>query len=411
MKVRLNKRTIDEATYQGPGGCYLWDTDLSAFGVRLYPSGRKSFVVSYWSRGRRRFFTLGQYGRLTVQQAKEAALDVFLRVHRGEDPSADRRTANQAPTVADLADRHIEDHVKVKNKARSVKRARQVWDRCVLPNLGKRKVVDIQRADIAKLITSMADTPAMANKVIALLSKAFNLAEVWCWRPEGTNPCRHVERYKEESRERYLSDNELQRLGDALTEIETTSATSPHTIAAIRLLVLTGCRSAEILSLRWQDVDFEHRSLHLADSKTGQRTVMLNTVALSVLADLEHIDGNPHVIPGAKPGSHLRSLQAVWNRVRDLAKLDDVRIHDLRHTYASVGVNAGQNLPVIGRLLGHTKVTTTQRYAHLSDDPARDATEQIGATIAASMDGKSRAVVVGISKTTTSGLTRGQAGG
>ena len=147
MKARLNKRTIDEATYQGPGGCYLWDTELTAFGLRIYPTGNKSFVVTYWSKGRRRFYTLGRYGRMTVHQAREAALEVFLRVRKGEDPSADLRAARQAPTMADLAERHIKDHVKIKNKARSAKRARQLWDRCVLPKLGKRKVADLQRAD------------------------------------------------------------------------------------------------------------------------------------------------------------------------------------------------------------------------------------------------------------------------
>lgn len=389
MKVRLNKRVIDEASYQGPGSCYLWDTELAAFGLRIYPTGRKSFVVSYWNRGRRRFYILGQYGKLTLPQAREAALEVFLRVRRGEDPSADRRKARQAPTVADLADRHIDDHAKIKNKARSAKRARQLWDRCVLPKLGKRKVEDIERADLAQLVTSMAKTPAMANKVVSLLSKAFNLAEVWGWRPEGTNPCRHVGRFKEESRERYLSAEELHRLGDALAEMETTTATSPHAIAAIRLLILTGCRSAEILKLRWDEVDFERRCLYLADSKTGKRTVVLNTAALQVLAGIERLDDNPHVVVGSKPGSHRASLQNVWPRVCRLARLEDVRVHDLRHTYASVGVNGGQNLPVIGRLLGHTKITTTQRYAHLDDDPIRQASEQIGSTIIANLEGRS----------------------
>ncbi len=391
MKVRLNKRTIDEAEYQGPGGCYLWDTQMPGFGIRLYSSGAKSFVVSYWSRGRRRFYTIGRYGRITLHQARDEALEVFLCVRKGGDPAGERQTNRKAPTVADLADRHIRDHARIKYKPRSVKRARQVWDRCVVPHLGRRKVADIQRADIARLMTTMADTPAMANKVQTLLSKAFNLAEIWGWRPEGTNPCRHVGRYKEESRERYLSQDELRRLGGALVHFEQHTETSPHAIAAIRLLILTGCRSAEILKLGWDEVDFERRCLHLADSKTGKRTVLLNTAALEILADLERIDDNPHVIPGAKPGSHRASLQNVWPRICRHAGIQNVRIHDLRHTFASYGVNGGQGLPVIGRLLGHSKITTTQRYAHLDDDPVRAASEAIGATIAASMAWPSRA--------------------
>ena len=400
MKVRLNKRAIDEATYQGPGGCYLWDTELSCFGVRIYPTGKKSFVVSYWSRGRRRFYTIGPYGKMTLSQAREAALEVFLRVRRGEDPSADRLTAKQAPTVADLADRHINEHAKIKNKARSAKRNRRAWDRCILPKLGKRKVKDITRGDIAKLMTAMADTPAMANKVLTLLSKAFNLAEVWGWRPEGTNPCRHVDRFKEDSRERYLSEPELKRLGETLIDAEHEWAALPQAVAAIRLLLLTGCRSAEILGLRWDEVDFERRCLNLPDSKTGRRTVVLNTGALQILAGLERVEGNPYVIPGGKPGDHLKSLQKLWDRIRVAADIQDVRIHDLRHTYASVGVNDGHNLAVIGKLLGHTKILTTQRYAHLADDPIRQANERIGDHISAIMAGAPKAEVVPISATT-----------
>ncbi len=387
MKIRLNKRTIDEATYKGPGGCYLWDTELSCFGVRIYPTGRKSFVVSYWSRGRRRFYTIGPYGKMTLPQAREAALEVFLQVRRGEDPSAQRLTARQAPTMGDLADRHIDEHAKIKNKARSAKRDRRAWDRCVLPKLGKRKVKDITRGDIARLMTDMADTPAMANKVLTVLSKAFNLAEVWGWRVEGTNPCRHVDRFKEDGRERYLSESELKRLGETLVEAEDEWGALPQAIAAIRLLLLTGCRSAEILGLRWEEVDFERRCLQLPDSKTGRRTVVLNSGALQILAGLKRVEDNPYVIPGGKAGDHLKSLQKLWDRVRVAADISDVRIHDLRHTYASVGVNDGHNLSVIGKLLGHTKILTTQRYAHLADDPIRKANESIGGHISALMVG------------------------
>ena len=387
MKVRLNKRTIDEAAYEGPGGCYLWDTELSGFGVRIYPSGRKSFVVSYWSRGRRRFYTLGPFGKLTLHQARGEALAVFLKVRNGEDPSVDRRRARTAPTIADLADRHIKDHAKIKNKPRSVKRARQLWDRSILPRIGKHKVKDILRADIAKLMTDMADTPAMANKVLSLLSKAFNLAEVWGWRPEGSNPCRHISRYKEEARNRYLAESELRRLGQVLNKAEHEWLTCPYALAAIRLLILTGCRSSEILSLRWEDVDLERRCLHLPDSKTGKRTVLLNLPAIDILTALEPKPDNPHVIPGEKPGKHRASLQAIWERIREEAEMPNVRIHDLRHTFASFGVNGGQSLAVVGKLLGHSKITTTQRYAHLADDPLRRATDAIGAAIHANFVG------------------------
>ena len=231
----------------------------------------------------------------------------------------------------------------------------------------------------------MADTPAMANKVQTLLSKAFNLAEIWEWRPEGSNPCRHVGRFKEQSRERYLSHSELERLGEVLTRMEAERAIFPQAIAAIRLLVLTGCRSAEILKLKWTEVDLERRCLALEDSKTGRRTVMLNQDALDILDGLPRV--GPYVIPGRTPDRPLSTLQHLWKRIRAAADLEDVRIHDIRHTYASFGVNNGHNLAVVGKLLGHSKIQTTQRYAHLADDPLRKANEQIGSGLAASLQG------------------------
>ncbi|MDA8021142.1 MAG: site-specific integrase [Thermoanaerobaculia bacterium] len=397
MKVRLNKTVIDEAVYEGPGGCYVWDERLTGFGVRIYPSGTKSFVVTYWAKGRQRFFTIGRYGKITLHQAKADALELFLKVHCGEDPAGDRQAARRAPTVADLADRHVREHSEINKKPRNAKRDRTAWDRLVLPKLGRRKVKDVTRADIAKLMTGLADTPAMANKVLTLLSKAFNLAEIWDWRSEGTNPCRHVGRYQEDSRERFLSQSELTRLGQVLGEAETAWGTSTHAIAAIRLLILTGCRSSEILKLCWDDVDYERRCLHLPDGKTGKRQVVLNTHALQILADLEHLPDNPHVIPGNKPGSHRATLQNTWNRIRREADIGDVRIHDLRHTYASYGVNGGQSLAMIGKLLGHRKVQTTMRYTHLADDPLRQAAESIGAELTAGLEGKKPGDLVALS--------------
>ena len=228
---------------------------------------------------------------------------------------------------------------------------------------------------------------ASGPKILTLLSKAFNLAEVWGWRPVGRNPCRHVERYKEESRDRYLSESELKRLREVLARIEYERTASPQTIAAIRLLILTGCRSSEILRLRWDEVDFERQCLSLSDSKTGKRTVMLNSAALEILEGLEQVEGNPYVIPGGKRGKPLSTLQRLWDRVRVEADIADVRVHDLRHHFASVAINSGHNLSVIGKLLGHSKIATTQRYAHLADDPLRWANEQIGSKLAASLVG------------------------
>ena len=394
MKIRLNKRNINAATYQGPGGCYIWDTEISGFGVRIYPSGRKSFVVTYRVRRRQRFYTIGRWPEMPLQEARTQGLEILARARRGEDVSGNRQAKHAAPSMSDLVERFIKEHSEVRKKAKSAHSDRLILERCVVPKLGTFKVEEIQRADIAKLATGMASTPAMANKVLSLLSKAFNLAEIWGWRPEGQNPCRHIARYREEKRERYLSEKELARLGEVLVEAEQLWRYRSQAIAAIRLLILTGCRSSEILTLRWEEVDFERKCLHLPDSKTGAKTVRLNSAALQILAEMERVEGNPYVVPGDKEASHLSTLQSLWDRIRKEAGLDKVRIHDLRHTFASVGVSRGLSLPVVAKLLGHAKTATTERYAHLADDPIREANEMLGATLNANLRGKRKAEIV-----------------
>jgi integrase len=219
------------------------------------------------------------------------------------------------------------------------------------------------------------------------------VAEKWGQRPDGSNPCRHVEKFKERKRERYLSASELLRLGDVLAEAERTRTELPGAIAAIRLLIFTGCRRGEILTLRWEHVDFEKECLRLPDSKTGARTIHLNAPALEILSVVEHQDGNPYVIVGGKPGAHLVNLRKPWQRIRAQAELEDVRLHDLRHSFASVAVGLGESLHMTGKLLGHSQAQTTQRYAHLADDPVKAATKRVGAAISGMMAGKTGEVV------------------
>jgi integrase len=232
----------------------------------------------------------------------------------------------------------------------------------------------------------MRSTPGAANRVLALLSKMFNLAERWGLRPDHTNPCRHVERYVERKMERFLSPEELARLGAALAAAERGETEMPSAIAAVRLLAFTGARAGEVLGLRWEHVDLQSGCLRLPMSKTGRKVIHLNEPAIGVLAELaERKTDNPWVIEGAKPGSPLVNIRKPWHRLREAAGLPDVRLHDLRHSFASVAVAGGLSLPVIGALLGHSQPATTARYAHLAADPLRAAAEAVGTRLGAAM--------------------------
>ncbi len=391
--AKLTKRTV-ETLKPGTGDVFAWDDELRGFGVRVKPSGSRAYLVQYRTQhGRSRRLTIGQHGRLTVDQARREARVILADVARGNDPAGTREEARSAPTLATFAARYLADHADARMKPRSAAEDRRMLDRYVLPALGARKLADIDRADTTRLHQSMRETPYQANRVIGLLSRMFNLAERWGVRPDGSNPTRHVEKFKETGRERFLSADELARLGDVLAEAERTATEPASVIAAIRLLTLTGCRMSEILTLQWSNVDFQAACLRLPDSKTGAKIVHLNAPALEVLASIDR-DGSPWVIRGAKDGAALVNLEKPWRRIRAKAGLEAVRLHDLRHTHASVAVGLGEGLPMIGKLLGHTQVQTTLRYAHLAADPVKAATERVGGAIAGMLSGKPAADVI-----------------
>jgi integrase len=279
----------------------------------------------------------------------------------------------------------MEEHAKVKKRQGSSQADETLLRLHILPQLGSMKVTAIDRRDIGQLHHAMRKQPGAANRTLALLSKMFNLAEKWGLRPDGSNPCRHVEKFKERKIERFLSNEELARLGEVLAEAELTQTEMPSVIAALRLLLFTGCRLSEILTLSWDEVDLENQCLRLRESKTGAKVIYLPPPAIEVLSAIERKDDNPFVIMGAKRRSHLVNLQKPWRRIRQLAGLEDVRIHDLRHSFASVAAASGLSLPIIGALLGHTQPQTTQRYAHLAADPLRQAADQIAGKIASAM--------------------------
>ena len=323
--------------------------------------------------------TIGTHGAVTPSYARVRAAEIITDARAGKDP-AGRKT--DAPTMRALGRRFLDEYVPAHCKPSTAEEYRRSVKLFIDPRIGSRRVPDIRRSDIAVLHHDLRDTPYQANRTLGILSKMFNLAELWDMRPDGSNPCRHVKRFKEEKRERFLSDADDQRLGAALKEIGADGSETPSAIAAVRLLMLTGCRLSEIQKLRWEHVDLEAGELRLPDTKTGAKVVYLGDPAISVLRGINRQDGNPWAVAGRKPGSHLTDLQHPWRRIRARAGLDDVRIHDLRHSFASGGLLVGEGLPMIGKLLGHTQVQTTARYAHLANDPVKSAANRIASRIA-----------------------------
>ena len=374
---RITKRTVD-ALEPHERERVVWDDDIKGFGVRVHPSGRKVFIVKTRFQGRAIKMTIGPHGAVSAHYARKRAAEIITEARAGKDPKI--RKAN-APTMRALGKRFLEEYVPLHCRPSTATEYRRSVELFINPRIGKLRVPDVQRSDVAALHHDLRETPYQANRTLGVLSKMFSLAELWDIRPDGSNPCLHVKRYKEEKRERFLSDAEYQHLGEALREIEQEGSETEAAIAAIRLLMLTGCRLSEIQKLRWEHIDLEAGELRPPDTKTGAKVVHLGDPAIAVLKGIARSDENPWVIAGRKPGSYLTDLQHPWRRIRARAGLDDVRIHDLRHSFASGGLLVGEGLPMIGKLLGHTQVQTTARYAHLANDPVKAAANRIASRI------------------------------
>ncbi|SLN64549.1 Putative prophage CPS-53 integrase [Roseovarius albus] len=375
---KLTKRVVDALRSEAKD-YFVWDTQIAGFGLRVMPSGAKTYQAQYRKGGRTRRVSIGRHGKITVDEARKLAKEVMGQVAKGENPAEDISQHRKAPTVAALCERFFLDHVKQRCKASTQGEYRRAINLFINPAIGNFKLVDVERKDIAELHHKFRDKPYQANRTLGVLSKMFNLAEIWGLRPDGSNPCRHVPKYREQKRERYLRQHELQRLGQVLSEVEQDGSETPYIVAAFRLLILTGCRLGEIQTLQWQFIT--DSGMELPDTKTGARLIPLPQAARRVLSALPQLVDNPYVIAGKLPGQFATDLQHPWRRIREQAGIPDVRIHDLRHTYASNAVSSGMPIQMVGRLLGHTQLQTTMRYAHLADDPVRKAAEENAARL------------------------------
>jgi integrase len=398
--VRLTNKFVSNLT----GAVMWWDDDSKAtgFGVRTYPGGGKSFFLDYRIDGRQRRLTLGPFPRWSAEAARERAKELRRRIDQGEDPAGSKRERRVAPTVQDLIDRYIADHLPKKTAVEKRVRDEKVMLAEIGAKLGKHtKVRDIHGGDIADMHRRITESgrPIRANRILAIASKMFSLAlvpkagETLPWRDAAQgNPCKGIGHNHEEARERFFSSVELVAISDALAKYNGPAAD------CVRLIMLTGCRPSEAATAQWEEFDREPGFWIKPSAHVKQRKVHklpISPAAIELIERRRKTRKGKWVFPGDKPGAPLRVLWHVWDFVRKEAGLDKAaRLYDLRHTFASVGAGGGLSLPIIGRLLGHTQPRTTQRYAHLADDPLREAAEKITTVITGA--GKPGAKVVPI---------------
>lgn len=411
----------------------VWDDKIAGFGVRVSPTGRKTYMLKYRLQdGRQRRRKIGVHGNITCEHARKAALKWHGEIAGGDDPTSKQSDIKSSPTISELCDRFIKDHAAIHKKAGGLELDKTAIRKHIKPRLGNLKTIAVTKNDIQKFHLGMKDTPAHANRVLRILSKMFNLAEDWGLRPANSNPVKNVARYKEEHRERYLSNQEILCLGRALDEAEKTQSESPHFISLVRLLLLTGARLREIMNAKWEWIDWDMNMLKLPDSKTGKKTIHLSPAAIAILKSTPKVKGNPYIIVGGVEGQPLVSPKKPWMRIKETATVDllktdedygvfieefwkktkafpsyktlcqeaekqglekpigltDVRLHDLRHTYASICVTQGVSLQMVSKLLGHARASTSERYAHLAHDPVSNAAAQVGDLISNNINRK-----------------------
>lgn len=428
MRDKITKRTV-EAIEPSLRDTFLWDTEIPGFGCKVTPKSARIYILQYSRGDRDHRVTIGRHGiEFTAEQARNEARRLRGLIASGENPALARSHERSIPTVAELGARYLEDYARPHKKASAFAQDQRNLQNHIIPLMGSLKASEIERQDVARVMRDIAAGKTakdektklqgrrivrggeiVANRVHALLSKMFQLAEDWKFRPSGSNPCRGAKRFAEHKVERFLTSEELARLGNALNAAKNghlvvdpdakapekrkrggqkkigLRSENPRAVAAIELLLLTGCRLGEVLNLRWSQVDFERRFLLLPDSKTGAKTVYLSETALRILRDIGGSEESLYVFPGKRSTEPLRSIRVPWEHICKSARLDNLRLHDLRHSFASVGAASGLSLPMIGALLGHSQPNTTARYAHLAASPLHQAVDAIAEKILGAM--------------------------
>jgi integrase len=408
---KLDDKLVKALEAPETGNAITWDSEVKGFGVRVTAAGAKAVVLDYRSGGRQRRYTIGNWPDWSVRAARNEAARLKREIDQGRDPMAERRHERQAPTVAALCDRYLAEHVDIHNKLRTRAENRRMVEQIIKLKMGHRKVEAIDHDDVARLHRELKRTPRQANHVVAVLSKMFNLAELWKLRPLNSNPCRHIRRYPETERDRYPLPEELERIGLTLREMETEGRLRAEDATCIRFLAFVGCRLNEAVDLDLGDVNFRTGAWTLPDAKGGARAVMLGAPALALLAGLGRTTGRAFVRDDGKPVT-VNMIERAWigekaqpkhgkqrprPGIRERARVPDLRLHDLRHGVGTYAGAAGLNAFLVRDLLGHKTMAMTGRYVSKHVDPLRAAADAISGQIAAAMD-RSPAEVVEMPK-------------
>lgn len=381
--MKLTKKFIDAQTFNGQSQHIVWDDAVPGFGVRLYPTGKKSFVLSYRDNGRKTIMTIGSYSVLKLEAASTKAKELLAGLSsKGINPMQEQRKARQGKLIKDLCKAYIEKHaVNKKSGKDDITRI----ERFIIPEWGNLLAANIKRADVSALHTKLGKHGHyQANRVYSLLSKMFNLARVWGFvQEEHVNPCFGIEKFKEEKRDRFITHEEFPKLAEAIN-----AELNQSVVSAIWLYLLTGLRKTELLTLQWADISLERKELKLTDTKNGKAHYLpLSIAAIDILNQIQRIDGNPYVITGKNEGCHLVNISKPWERIRKAAGLEDVRLHDLRRTVGSWLAQSGSSLHLIGAVLNHSNQSTTAIYARFGQDSARAALEAHGQQITSLIGG------------------------
>jgi integrase len=374
-KKKLTKRLIESLNSELDKEALIWDSEIKGFGLRISPKGCKSYFVQYRNKyGSTRRKKIGIHGIFTAELARDKAKEILGEVAKGNDPSDNSHDKKDQKTILDLSKEYLTLHAKPNKRYESYIEDKRKIDQVIIPRFGSKKIEQITAHDLHILHHDLAKTPIKANRTLALLSKMFNLAIQWKW--ITSNPTNGLTKYQEHKRERWLNDHELQKLLIVLDTYHNQNVAN-----AIRLLIFTGSRRNEVLEATWEQFDLE-RGIWTKPAHTTKQKKMahlpLSSYTISILREMKIAASTKYLFPGKILEKPLQDIKKAWQTIRKRADLPSVRLHDLRHTHASHLVSSGLSLSIVGKLLGHTQASTTQRYAHLADESLRQATEIFG---------------------------------